>query len=515
MILLKNAARNRWAAAILLFITAAFIFAGCHKKSRSEMGSELFEQTQNKVFKNVTPEGYQAVFTKVLAEQKSHLNNPNIIEAFYTQNGNDPVFVMDHLKNHDLQSLDSCLQHSTDHGIDPKIFHAGDYHAILTKLYAKNGIKTVDEAYHDIAELELLTANALINYTNAMEFGLVSPRRIYQRYYTKTLRPDSNSMKQALQTSNIRSFLDSIQPKNPQYVTLQKALKAGVVAPGMTKEQTQRVLVVNLERLRWKNKPSEKHYVIVNIPDYRLDVMDNGQSVLNMKVCVGEGRNKDDSISLAEYDESDKVDRPFDRETPQLNSAIYAAQVNPVWNIPKSIVSKEIIAHIQGDPYYLSNMGIDVYKNGKKVDDPETIDWSSAANDDAYEFKQQPGAKNALGKIKFLFPNKSSVYLHDTPEKSAFDLSKRDVSHGCVRLEKPLDFARVLFGSGSSKFETIQKVLQEDNPSPETLSLSHKVPIYITYVTCWADGSGTVQFRQDVYGLDSVLYGHLQKFLTV
>ena len=513
MILLKNAAPKGWAASILLCLTTCFIFSSCHKKSRSEMGAELYKQTHNKVFRNVTPEGYEAVFTKVLAEQKSHLNNPDVITAFYAQNGNDPVFVMDHLKNNDLKVLDTCLQKSTDHGIDPKIFHAGNYHDLLIKFYDKKAIKTTDEAYHDIAELELLTANALINYSNAMQFGLVSPRRIYQRYYTKTLRPDSNSMKQALQTSDFKKYLDSIQPRNRQYLALQKALKAGVVAPGMTKEETQRILVVNLERLRWKNKPTENRYVIVNIPDYRLDLMENGKSTLNMKVCVGEGRNKNDSISLAEYDESDKIDRPFDRETPQLNSAIFEAQVNPVWNIPKSIATKEIIAHIQGDPYYLSNMGIDVYKNGQKVDNPETIDWSSA--DDSYEFKQQPGAKNALGKIKFLFPNKSSVYLHDTPEKSAFNLSKRDVSHGCVRLEKPLDFAKALFGEGSKQFQIIQQALQEDNPTPQNLALPHKVLVYITYVTCWADDTGTIQFRQDVYGLDSVLYGHLEKFLTV
>jgi murein L,D-transpeptidase YcbB/YkuD len=310
----------------------------------------------------------------------------------------------------------------------------------------------------------------------------------------------------------MKHYLDSIQPKDPQYLMLQKALLAGGQAQGMTKEETTRYLVVNMERLRWKNKPTQSKYVIVNIPDYTLDVMENGKSVLNMKVCVGEGRNKDNQNTLADYDESDKVDRPFSRETPQLNSMIHSVQVNPVWNIPQSIASKEIMVEAAQDPYYLANKNIDVYENGKVVEDPETINWASVSKD-KYEFKQRPGDDNSLGKIKFLFNNKSSVYLHDTPAKAAFNNAMRAVSHGCVRLGDPQALAREIFGEG----ETYQKIAQymgEDNPKPTTIAVPKKIPVYITYVTCWADSTGTLQYRPDVYGLDIVLYGHLQKFLA-
>jgi len=496
---------------LLLFIPLSLIYQGC-KKSRSDMGKILFKKTKNKVFKNVTPEGFTPVFQKVLNEERSKLNNPSIITAYYEQHDYDPVFLMDHLPNDDLKLILSYYQKADQHGLNPKIFHAGDINALLNKFYDKHGIKTLDEAYHDMAELELMIANSLITYSNAMQYGLLSPRKIYARYFTQTKRPDSTFMTHVFDVHDVKAYLDSIQPKGVQYQALQKALAEGYTAPGMTPQETQRVLVVNLERLRWKNKPKESRYVIVNIPDYRLDVMNNGHSELNMKVCVGEGRNKDKQDNLVEYDESDKVDRPFSRETPQLNSMIYEAQVNPVWNIPESIANKEIIVEAKKDPYYLSNKNINVYRNGDLVEDPETIDWEGATADE-YSFKQQPGEENALGKVKFLFPNKSSVYLHDTPAKEAFNSPMRAISHGCVRLEKPMDFAKALFGEGS-KYNLIVKDMSEDRSEPTDIALPKKVPVYITYVTCWADEAGHLQVRPDVYGLDIVLFAHLQKYMA-
>ncbi|MFD0794368.1 L,D-transpeptidase family protein [Mucilaginibacter litoreus] len=501
-------------SAFILFASVLTIVAlvtqSC-KKSRSDLGAELYKKTGNKIFKDATPEGLAEVFKQVLAEEKGNLTNPKTIASFYEQNGYDPVFVADHTFNGDVDLTANYFAKASEHGLDPSMFKAGEIKQLVAKFKDKKAIKSLDEAYHDIAKLELLTANSLINYSNALQYGMISPRKIYARYFTQTIRPDSIAMLNALRATNLKSFLDSIQPKDPQYKMLQKALIAGGTAQGMTKEETLRYLVVNLERLRWKNKPKENKYVIVNIPDYRLDVMENGKSALNMKVIVGEGRNTDNQISLVEYDESDKIDRPFSRETPQLNSMIYAAQVNPVWNIPQSIATKEIMVEAAQDPYYLSNKGIDVYKNGKKVEDPETIDWSGAQKGE-YEFKQRPSEDNSLGNIKFLFKNNSSVYLHDTPAKNAFNQNMRALSHGCVRVGDPLALAHSLFGE-SNAYQTIEKNMADPKPSPTTLSLPKKVPVYITYVTCWADENGTLQYRPDVYGLDVVLYGHLKKFL--
>ncbi|RFZ85345.1 L,D-transpeptidase [Mucilaginibacter terrenus] len=507
-----NIKKAFWLTTLIILSASLLILQSCKKKSRSDLGATLYKKTKNKVFRDATPEGLADVFKKVMEEEKSHVANPKLIGAFYEENGYDPVFVMDHIFNGDVDLTANYFEKVNQHGLDPKMFNADEIKALVDKFQDKKAIKNLDEAYRDIALLEIKTANSLINYSNALQYGMISPRKIYQRYYTETKRPDSAGMSKIFYIKDMKHYLDSIQPKDPQYIALQKALASGSVAPGMSKEETIRYLVVNLERLRWKNKPTQDKYVIVNIPDYRLDVMDHGQSVLNMKVCVGEGRNKDRENSLVEYDESDKIDRPFSRETPQLNSMIHSVQVNPVWNIPQSIASKEIMVEAAKDPYYLSNKNIDVYKNGKKVEDPETIDWGSASAGD-YDFKQRPGDDNALGKIKFLFNNKSSVYLHDTPAKQPFTWNMRAVSHGCVRLEKPQELARVLFGDGAT-YQKIADDMGKDNPDPTTLAVPKKVPVYLTYVTCWADSNGVIQFRPDVYGLDIVLYGHLQRFLA-
>ena len=504
---------SRYTQIVLLSLLVLLVASGC-KKKHSPMAQVLFKKYQNKVYNNLDPEAFSTVFQQMLVEKKALMTNPKLISAFYEQHDYEPMFVLQHLPKDELQVVESYYQRAGEHGLDPKLFQSDRINELLKKIGDKNSIKTVDEAYQDMAELEILTANSLINYSNALQFGVISPKKIYARYFTETKRPDSLSMTHVLEANNLKSFLDSIQPKNPQYLALQKALQSGETAPGMSKTETERILKVNLERLRWKNKPTEERYVIVNIPDYRLDVMEHDSSVLNMKVCVGEGRNKTNEDNVAEYSEDDKVrDVPFTRETPQLNSAINSVQVNPIWNIPQSIASNEIIKEAAEDPYYLSNKNIDVYKGGKKVEDPETINWASVSKDNLpYTFKQQSGGDNSLGKIKFLFPNKSSVYLHDTPAQAPFKQAMRAVSHGCVRLEKPLNLAHVLFGDGS-QFEQIKEDMQETDPKARNLSLPKKVPVYITYVTCWAE-NGKLVYRPDVYGLDIVLYTHIQKMLS-
>jgi len=507
--------KNKLSISLILISLFALLltFQSC-KKKHDKIANNLFKITKNKVFKDFDDDAYVVVFKKELANEKLKLSNEPVIEAFYKANNYLPVFVMDHLANGDLDAIPDFYDKATDHGIDPKLFSTTELKAMIAKFHDANSIKTIEEAYTDMAKLELLATSSLTKYANAMQFGLLNPQKIYSRYFTATKRPDSTSMKAVLTATDTKAYLDSIQPKDPQYITLQKAYLHGDTFDGLSKEETQRYLLVNMERLRWRNKPYEPKYVYVNIPDYRLDVFENGKSVLNMKVCVGQGRNMNAQNSLVKYDDTCAIDKPFARETPQLNSLIHSVDVNPVWNIPRSIATKEIIIEAAKDRYYLSNKNIDVYKDGKLIDNPEDVDWSTVTKDNLdYDFKQRPGEDNSLGKIKFLFKNKSSVYLHDTPAKMAFGQSMRAVSHGCVRLGDPQALAKNLFGEGKD-FDTIVEDMATDNPDPTSIALPKKTPIYITYVTCWADETGAIQHRQDVYGLDIVLYAHLKKFLS-
>jgi len=514
-ILMPSVTTNKQSFSLILISLFALLltFQSC-KEKHNKIANNLFKTTQNKVFKDLDDDAYALVFKKELEIEKLKLSNEPVIEAYYKANNYLPVFVMNHLANGDLDAITDFYSKANEHGIDPKLFQPEELKAMIAKFHDVNSIKTANEVYSELAKLELLATSTLTKYANAMQFGVVNPKKIYSRYFTATKRPDSTSMKATLIAADTRAYLDSIQPKDPQYLALQKAYLHGDSLNGLSKEETRRYLLVNMERLRWRNKPYEPKYVYVNIPDYRLDVFENGKSILNMKVCVGQGRNMDAQNSLAKYDDTCAIDKPFPRETPQLNSLIHSVDVNPVWNIPRSIATKEIIIEAAKDRYYLSNKNIDVYKDGNLIDNPEDIDWTTVTKDNLdYDFKQRPGEDNSLGKIKFLFKNKSSVYLHDTPAKSAFRKAMRAVSHGCVRLGDPQALAKNLFGEGED-FDTIVEGMAADNPDPTSIALPKKTPIYITYVTCWADEAGALQSRQDVYGLDIVLYAHLKKFLS-
>ena len=490
----------------IILLATAVLSQSCKKKSRSDMGQILYQKTHNKVFKDITPDGLAAVFQKVLAREKHNLAYGSFISKFYQQNNYDPVFVMDHIFNKDLNTAVTYYQNAGQHGLNPEIFKANEIAQLVNKLNDKKGVKTPDEAYHDIAELEILSANALLRYSNALQYGAINPKTIYVRYYIPTPRPDTASMAKIFQITDIKTYLDSIQPKAPQYIALQKALADGTTADGLSAEETKRLITVNLERLRWRNVPNAHKYVRVNIPAFQLDVMEDGKSVLNMKVCVGQGRNNNNSETLMNYTDTGKVEKPNRHSTPQLSSLIHSVDVNPIWNIPKSIASKEIIVEAKKDRYYLENKGINVYQDGHLID-PDDIDWDNVSAAD-YEFKQKPGDQNSLGKIKFLFNNQSSVYLHDTPAKDAFSMSMRAISHGCVRLGDPKGLALNLFGEGP-KLDLILKDMELDKPEPTSISLTPKVPVLITYQTAWVDDAGTLQTRRDVYGLDIVLYNAL------
>src|SRR6185503_1691641 len=488
------------------------IFPACRKK-RPEMATRLYKLTHNKIFKDASPDSFRVAFEQVFNQKKASLNHPDFIMSVYTTNNFTPVFVLNHLYNGDLDKLTEYLDRADEHGLTAAMFQSDELKALVAKFRTKPGIKTLSEAYHDMAEVELTAANSLIGYTNALQFGVINPKSIYQRYFLNTRRPDSLSMVKVFHIGDMDNYLNSIQPKDPQYLALQRSLKAGVLGPKMSAEETKRLIIVNLERLRWKNKPLENKYVIVNVADFTLDVVDSGKSVLHMKVCVGQGRNMDYANTLEHYDDSCKEDKPGEHETPLLNSQIYGVEVNPVWNTPKSIANKEIIVQAAKDKFYLDNNNIDVYKDDKLVDDPEDIDWSKITKDNLpYDFKQRPGSDNSLGLIKFMFDNKSNVYLHDTPVKSAFLRKMRAVSHGCVRLGDPKGLALTLFGAGN-RFQTISEDMGKDDPDPTMVYLPKKTPVYITYITCWADENGNLEFRNDVYGLDIVLWDHLSRLL--
>lgn len=413
---------------------------------------------------------------------------PQLIYNYYEEREFKPVLTAKFIPGRQLQFLLDYLNTSDRHGLDTGLFAPGTIITWMHKLNEREaGAKL--ENFGNIAGLELAIAGSLIRYSNALQFGYTNPFELYKNYSIPTLIPDSSSISQIFEIEDLKRYLDSIQPTDKAYKAMQKMLSTFTSFSADKQSDTIVSLMVNLERLRWKNKPAEPRYVAVNIANFTLDVIDKERSILHMKVCVGE---------------------PGDRETPQLGSMIHSVQVNPVWNIPESIARNEIAKRAAEDRHYLANSNINVYRKGKLISNPESIHWPSADLQE-YAFQQQPGEENALGKIKFLFNNRSNVYLHDTPVQHAFKTEMRAVSHGCVRVEKPLALAFALFGKGP-KFNLIKKAMESGYPSARYIALPDHIPIRLYYYTAWADvWNKKIRFCNDVYGLDEVIYNAIQK----
>lgn len=245
---------------------------------------------------------------------------------------------------------------------------------------------------------------------------------------------------------------------------------------------------LNLDRMRWLPKDFGEKYLIINIPDYRLKLIENNDIKLNMAVVVGEKKHP----------------------TPIFSDKMSYIVLNPKWNIPESIAKKEILPKLMKDPNYLASKGIDIYQGwhpeSEKIETTEVLntiileDIESVPN---FRFTQGPGSENPLGRMKFMFPNKHAVYLHDTPAKSLFANARRAYSHGCIRLSKPSLLLETIANDDKNvNFDKINEILKE--PNEKAISLDKKIPVHIIYLTSWVNEEGVLQFREDIYDYDKI-----------
>jgi L,D-transpeptidase YcbB len=260
--------------------------------------------------------------------------------------------------------------------------------------------------------------------------------------------------------------------------------KETLAALNVPVEDRVRQLETNLAQRETMPKETADQFVVVNIPDFRLRLIDHGKRVLGMKVVVGQRRQW---------------------QTPLLDGQIKYLILNPRWNVPATIFEKELIHDLRKDPTYLDRHHMKVVATVADAGeiDPATIDWNQVnPKNPQLRIVQHEGAGNSLGRIKFMFPNKYDVYLHDTPEKKFFARNMRALSHGCVRVEKPMDLAEYLMRDDPKwTREQIQKAINSGRN--QDIPLSAPVPVHIIYRTAWVDEGGKVNFRNDVYGWDA------------
>ncbi|WP_055046219.1 L,D-transpeptidase family protein [Devosia sp. A16] len=242
---------------------------------------------------------------------------------------------------------------------------------------------------------------------------------------------------------------------------------------------TKEDIVANMERWRWEPNDYGDFQVTVNIPEFRLWIMNKDEVHYTTRVVVGTPKN----------------------QTAVFNDEIEHIVVNPYWNVPSSIATNEIKPHLIANPGYLASQNMEMLSGGKVIN-ASAIDWTQT-NINKFHIRQKPGAGNALGRVKFLFPNQHDIYLHDTPSKSLFSRSFRAYSHGCVRVENPMDFADALL-----KLEpnlSAQTLTAAFGDTERWFNLKTKVPVHISYFTLRVDADGTIRSYGDVYGMNQRL----------
>jgi murein L,D-transpeptidase YcbB/YkuD len=242
---------------------------------------------------------------------------------------------------------------------------------------------------------------------------------------------------------------------------------------------TKEDIVANMERWRWEPNDYGDFQVTVNIPEFRLWIMNKDEVHYTTRVVVGTPKN----------------------QTAVFNDEIEHIVVNPYWNVPSSIATNEIRPHLIANPGYLASQNMEMLSGGKVIN-ASAIDWTQT-NINKFHIRQKPGAGNALGRVKFLFPNQHDIYLHDTPSKSLFSRSFRAYSHGCVRVENPMDFADALLKlEPSLNAETLTAAFGD---TERWFNLKTKVPVHISYFTLRVDADGTIRSYGDVYGMNQRL----------
>jgi len=497
-------------------------------------------------------EGLSTPSGRVVAS--NHILAVNFLQKFYAANGYQPVWT----NPINIKDLKKAITDSWMDGLQREDFHA---EALGLVFSSSSQLPKLSDYEQDI-----LLSDALVRILYQMFYGKVSPAKIDADWnYERTL-PDGEPVhiiNQALEFNNIRGLIDGLRIKHPYYTGLQKVLKIytfnallvdwpvikdglvlnpgdtsdqvpilrrrmaladgveasfisqseiydddlaglvrkfqinhgivsdGVVGPGTIKELNvppeKRVdqVRVNMERARWvlRTIEAQKDQVIVNVAGFYLLVILNDKQVWKTQVITG---------------------KPY-HKTPVFIDEMEYVVLNPTWGVPRSIVRNEIFGKAKANPAYLTQRNYElVGANGVRVS-PTSLDWNGlSARSFPYNVVQKPGPKNALGRVKFIFPNHHNVYLHDTPSRSLFGKTGRAFSHGCIRVKDPIKLAEIILSNRNGYTrDQIDKILATGKL--RQVNLSKTLPVAILYWTVDPSIKGQVRFYKDIYGRDERL----------
>ena len=366
-------------------------------------------------------------------------------QRFYRQTGYQLAWSDGRRPRGDAEALIRAIRAADQDGLDPVDYHAADLEAARAAFTREHAI-----------DFDLRASYAYLRVAWDLTHGTVDPEDVDPQWHATPRNVDlHNALQSAIGTGAVEQSLHDLAPASAQYQGLKHQL---ALARSRGDEAAVQRIAMNMERWRWLPDDLGPRYILVNIPAYRLDAIEDGRSVLDMKVVTG------------------KKDSP----TPVLADKMTTVVFSPYWNIPSDIAQKEIAPKSEQDPDYLAKQHIEV--------------------DDKGRYRQLPGPGNSLGRVKFLFPNHYNVYLHDTPAQALFNRIERDFSHGCVRLDEPEALARYVLRDQTEW--TPEKIAAAMATGTEqAVKLKQPLPIYLVYFTAWEEDGG-LKSVADVYGLD-------------
>jgi L,D-transpeptidase YcbB len=400
------------------------------------------------------------------------------LEAFYATNSGPPLWITGSGLNEKAQLVISEIKHTDDWGLSADAFDLPPPLDVPA---------TTDTRANDEIKLGL----AILKYARFARGGRLSPGRISDLLDQRPNPLDPKTILAGISVSNSPdAYLRSLHPKHEQFERLRQALlkvRARSAVGGSNPEDVREIqrLIVNMERWRWMPSTLGSYYVWDNIPEFTARVVKNGKIIYADKTIVGQPKYS----------------------TPIFSAEMRSIVFHPEWTVPETIIREDLQPALQHGGFFggpstaiLEEHELKVSFEGRPVD-ANSVDWANA-NIWQYTFTQPPGPDNVLGTLKFNFPNKHAVYMHDTVQPELFSETERSLSHGCIRVHEPDRLAAVLLAEDKGwSAQQVKVLLAKDTTT--MVPLDRHVPVHLTYFTAVVDENGAVQSFADIYGIDN------------
>jgi len=391
---------------------------------------------------------------------------------FYESRDNLPAWIDGDKASARVGALVDALNHSEEHGLDPARYGVDHFRQIVAQADANTHRFETER----VPEFDTRLTYAYLQYAADLLGWSGNPKAIDTNWIPANNKADlAGQLAKAVSSNQIRETLEELAPTHPQYKGQQTALARERQNPTGHLDRIR----MNLARWRWMPRELGERYVFVNVPAYQMQVIEGEKPVLAMRVIVGDPTH----------------------QTPLFNDEMTTIVFSPNWNVPESIIRNEMLPKLVSDPGYLQRQNIQVVGTSGQVIDEDAVDWYDESALARLHFRQEPGPTNALGLVKFQFPNPFDVYMHDTPQDALFNKERRALSHGCIRLENPVALAQYVL-RGKPEW-TAEKITAAMNAGQEhAVPLKEHLPVHIGYFTAWVNPDGSLTYTDDPYNLD-------------